>query len=924
MISNTKQHSASPWQCQMSLSPRQNPNHNIFDEYFNDTPSKDIVNESNFNYKVEHESAEFNQAQSNLEEVINSKNVADSVLFERIVPQTVKRMWVKAADPSIDYNINIEHNIHQNMLRYSNQHQKLDKRISHEIGDVFISHDIVKEEKRKEKIKQQKKNESIVDSSELPVARSKWGINLRHVPIKESKNEDHLPYGFPRLRRLSSGEKQRPNSVSEQSFKQNEFTNIRRAKSTEILNNNDTTDNCVVDIEKLNNNVTEEESPKLSVLERMKNFQNNSYKPQDFDKYAHFRTSRSKSPLNSNAPMFFQGEKSTSYPDPVIKKNSSVSNHENNRMRRRSLVDLLKKDELSLSVDVVDKRIQENSIAKHKEKNIPNDEHNIVIASPKNKESAVTDHTSHHEVELKTNESKNDSVFENSVHNSSSSVIASPKNKTQVDHFTNNQVELKPSIHESKKNHSSFANGVHNFNSNKADSAIHHQTKSKKNLQTQTPSVKPAKSKPNDESSKENFLPGKEFDTPLYNADTPSPQQKAKIVRKIFASAPVNNNNNNNHIQNSSKASPKASPKTEYHFKVDKKIDPQPQQSSGNPNIKYNKLGQVVLTNLEPQEPQEIHKLEEVENSTSKPTSPVPVPQSAKHGQPEQPVDREKRKIGNHSEKGARHNSFDISVSTSGNKISASKSTAEDAKINQPKMVSVPRQQVLPKAVPSTTNHQTQPLPSLSQQKRRVGKLIIMTGDQRDEQLRNKSSNKNSAVGGVRQVSLKREVVENPKNPIQGLALTFMSNELDELDEDPNLPPPKVPKIIFNSPVESVKSIMSSGVNKNKNRKAAKVAFSTKNLATIYSYPAESSYYYDELADEGNPNSSAPPSGLSGYQPSSVNDLGTVIQRERDRLNFSTSPNKEASSPPPVIQYSTEGDHFNTHNNQEGGHALLF
>ena len=102
-------------------------------------------------------------------------------------------------------------------------------------------------------------------------------------------------------------------------------------------------------------------------------------------------------------------------------------------------------------------------------------------------------------------------------------------------------------------------------------------------------------------------------------------------------------------------------------------------------------------------------------------------------------------------------------------------------------------------------------------QKRRVGRLIIMSGEERDRDLKEKAARKNSGnttSENVRQVQLKVEAVNSKKK--DGFSLTFMSNELGELEDDPNEPPPVVPTIVFNEPVVQLKSMMLRNGNKNR------------------------------------------------------------------------------------------------------------
>ena len=106
------------------------------------------------------------------------------------------------------------------------------------------------------------------------------------------------------------------------------------------------------------------------------------------------------------------------------------------------------------------------------------------------------------------------------------------------------------------------------------------------------------------------------------------------------------------------------------------------------------------------------------------------------------------------------------------------------------------------------------------------------------------------------------------------------------------------------------------------------MTFRTNKLAVICSYPSDNSYYFDEKGKDTSksvvPEIIDPSSGLSSYQPSSMIDLGTVIQRERERIQFVGDALANEKGMQLEIQLNTEGDHFNSHQNQEGGHAMLF
>ena len=77
-------------------------------------------------------------------------------------------------------------------------------------------------------------------------------------------------------------------------------------------------------------------------------------------------------------------------------------------------------------------------------------------------------------------------------------------------------------------------------------------------------------------------------------------------------------------------------------------------------------------------------------------------------------------------------------------------------------------------------------------------------------------------------------------------------------------------------------------------------------MALVYSYPSEASYL-----DETDP------SGTFAY-------TTTAVQSERERMLTSDDEQLDADEPLENINLVMEGDHFNTHSEQEGGSAMLF
>ena len=98
---------------------------------------------------------------------------------------------------------------------------------------------------------------------------------------------------------------------------------------------------------------------------------------------------------------------------------------------------------------------------------------------------------------------------------------------------------------------------------------------------------------------------------------------------------------------------------------------------------------------------------------------------------------------------------------------------------------------------------------------RKVGKLIIMTGEERNENIKNrgklspphkKSLTKHCNVNGT----LSGSNIEDLKKHKEGFSLTFMSNELEDDGVPDNYP---IPRIVFNERVVGLKSMLHTQKN---------------------------------------------------------------------------------------------------------------
>ena len=256
-------------------------------------------------------------------------NPQSSWIMEREVSNQPRRKVITDSFGGLRSNINISPKLSrqrtwQDTITLDKEAALADcKAKSYEYGDALISRDVACDElkgrkKENERPQQQQGNfqqeqpvlenkENVSVSSELPVAKSKWGVKLRHVITRDAslddKNEVEQPiYNF---RTLS---KRRPRSAlleDEIPKISQEINKLWRTKSNDLL----------LDSKHNEDSNNHEHESTLSVLQRMKSFELHR---------------------------------------PVMEKpvDSAIFNKETNRL---CLEDLLNLDKQNLSIDVIDK-----------------------------------------------------------------------------------------------------------------------------------------------------------------------------------------------------------------------------------------------------------------------------------------------------------------------------------------------------------------------------------------------------------------------------------------------------------------------------------------------------------------------------------------------------------------------------------------
>ena len=158
-------------------------NYNAMTEKMNQVESINLENSrsTNDDFKNDkrhhkHNSRHIRQIDSNLNDYNSNKNIsqgfstsgqADSVVFERIIPKEVKKLWVLAVE-SPDYSIDRQHHSNQQNMIQSVQRtsEQLNRDRSLEYGDVLLSHDVLQEEKKQIPLRK----DSVSESPELPMA----------------------------------------------------------------------------------------------------------------------------------------------------------------------------------------------------------------------------------------------------------------------------------------------------------------------------------------------------------------------------------------------------------------------------------------------------------------------------------------------------------------------------------------------------------------------------------------------------------------------------------------------------------------------------------------------------------------------------------------------------------------------------------
>ncbi|XP_066920480.1 protein IWS1 homolog [Clytia hemisphaerica] len=701
-------------------------------------------------------------AQNNKRSTSSIDSQRNSVVFEHIVPGSVKKMWVMAESGSFD-------------KQEQPEQQKNEQRLSSKYGNFFLSRDAAKESKESnaEMVKQMRSN-SVSESTELPQAKSQWGVNLKPVGSTNSHTSK---------RNSGTGNKPRPRSVVVEGTLSSEQPKMRhRSQSLEKLDQLDSKDG------------DEAEYPtKLSVQQRMKSFEtsNNNVPSSPVDnKYAYLHTKR---PLIANVDL--RGKSDIFYqPKSTDRQSSGSSDIENKSKKSISLKDLLKQDEENLSVDVVKNGSQTQEI---------NQSH------PK----IVTDRARSTKIESNVFVKKQPPIN-----------VLNPETKRTIDKTSNHNGKVS-FVSSQTKEQEIVPNKTENKNTDKVQAINKLNTTPPNDKSTSEPDLKngyvnkPETPKSINIEPKVNFAPSKKTD--------------ALAKEKIIC----------NEIDNS---------------QTDKKV-----------SSDYNKLGKTLISQ---------------ESTTNKLNG-----DASKH------------------DKNASNDDPLYIISNDKNLFAQTKAQSQPSE-PLPDIVKSVNENISKQEKPHTVypkesapKKPTKELPRLPAQvaeppkstdskqgiRRRVGRLIIMTGEQRDQQL--KELERIKREGG----STKPSVNDTSET---GLSLTFMSNEV--ADDDPDEPPPVIPTIIFNEPLPKLKSSLSK---KKKKSKKAGVSFKRDKMSVVYMYPAESSFLDD--TDEN------------------LNETHSAVNRERLRNDEIVTSQVETIENVNIV---TEGADFNSFSNEEGGGALLF
>lgn len=743
-----------------------------------------------------------------------------SVVFEHIVPNAVKKMWVMAESS----NDTIQDDKEENSLQSG-------QRLKSKYGNFFISHDVAKENTESNaEILKKYKSESVSESPELPHAKNHWGVQLKPVS-GNSTNE------FLRSSKVSSNQRPLSIAVDDNFINGRKLQSQSRSQSLDFLDQID------------GNN--KDYSPGLTVQQRRKNFENSITSEQNdeqSDKYAILRTKR---PLISTIGDFDLRGKSKLFYQPSSNIVANVTKAKDmgkkNARQAISLEDLLKQDEESLSVDVVEKKR-----ASHKD----------------------------------TINDSNKSGF----HQNGNYVLSNVEKKSVVQ-----QNEKNVSLQKSKPVNEAFNLKNQKVSDrlktdNKQDSYSNASSRNVKNLISDDNMMIPMNHKLNDfEFYDKNLNNSNDKNEQILKEETVKSKsdtnikhdsyEKANItVDRFTKNIKVTNHVTSNNIGKSptKRQNEKLTGKMKDLSKEITKEEKDPSQNDV--EIKTQTCRQIIENDFS-----NLAKSSKEKILANNGTSVLPK--------------------NNHIVKKEIRNDVNMTVteSKSNKEFIDPKKQSPVSDIDQNLPVNRPGStlgKVQEKPLESSTQRIPNEKNTQSAQKtpvnlskdsqgirRKVGKLIIMTGDQRDQQLKELEKVKKG------QLSASLNLVAN----IPGTALTFMSNEV--ADDDEPLPP--VPTIIFDNPLPKIKSSLSTKGRKRK----FNVSFKQGNLATVYSYPSESSYL-DEVDSTGQ-----------------FHKTEDAVHRERDRLAHDEPTKIEIME---NVNFITEGADFNSFSHEEGGSALLF
>ena len=841
----------------------------------------------------------------------------ENVVFEHIVPRAVKQMWMNT----------INKQDKDNSRDKLKQQRAVDKPVlSQEYGDAFISKDLISDQNDAADTNLEI-NDRVSESSELTGARNKWGIILKHVERKEElelQNDKSLPYGFPRLRSLSGSSKKH---FDENQSSSNLLTASKRSQSVELLLENDHKDS-IIDIEKINRSFTEQDYESVRIL-------GSSFETSHKDSASNKKKDRVNSTSKNDSTILKNQEKMK-----INLQNGAVKPKVWSRdsfQKPRTLAELLKNDQLNLTVDVLNEPVEPAkppSLGDMKPYKLP-------ASSSVELSKSITSRTNPPE-NIKSPRSPTTYFFPHGHSRSSPSKqdtfsynftpeikdkedipgekpyvtdeeYEKAKPIIQKDIDPNDTCELEENIMsvdivqtsikylESKYDGKNYSKTINNTQVTTGNKASVDKTQAKieppqvdKEV-TKSPEIindfdRTFDSEVSVDSTEAKVKPPQNdtvaVDTPLKN-DRPAPRVvkviKADKKKADKESLAVQNDNplKKPKIVGKVLASPQRSQqamvvkedkkKNVYVFQMDKKQEVvEEKKSPGNkPKVKLNKLGQVIL-DVESNDTEMAHPSE---NSIIKGTSInkdqeslssqgqiKKISKSVNKADTEKKAEREVTDL-NQSEILQTQNKDKV-ITTFSNQKKLTEIKEVNKPINQKNLQKENQQSqkeptileaslqlkseepTFPpqiKTMEDSVNKQRTKKTSLDvavpyskpgvekyvkseeivsvepKQKRRVGRLIIMSGEERDRDLKEKLTRKKSANAtseNVRQVQLKVEAVNSKKK--DGFSLTFMSNELGELEDDPNEPLPVVPTIVFNEPVVRLKSMMLKNGNKNR------------------------------------------------------------------------------------------------------------